>query len=75
MLSLLEVVAAALVGGILIVVTQRVVTPVLRRLPRSEHLGRSGVSSSTQYGGYDGGSSCESGSSSSSGDSGGGSSC
>ena len=63
MLSLLDtrgqMIAFGAVAGVLVVVTEKVVTPVLRRLPRSEHLGRSG-SSSGGVAGYDGGS-CDSG--------------
>jgi hypothetical protein len=75
-LSALGVIAAAAVGGIVVFFLEKAVTPVLRRLPRSEHLGRSGSSSGGHQfanAGYDGGGSCDPGSSSSS--DGGGGSC
>ena len=73
--SLVQILAFGALAGVLVLVTDKVVRPVLRRLPRSEHLGRpdpSGSGHQFSNSSYDGGGSCDSRSSSSS-DSGGGS--
>lgn len=75
--SLLQIVAFGALAGVLVILTEKVVMPVLRRLPRSEHLGRSDASSGGYQfanNSYDGGGSCDNSGSSNS-DSGGGSSC